>query len=294
MNDSSNLIDIIPTDPMIVIPNDDDYQYCPILVAQSCHPMMRHAPPPQIANICTPESAQQRKGLTLEKQVVKKVQFSSNIEIIEIEHVNDMSIEETELRWISKTEFRRIKKDILFHIDLGQRYGVLCDNNNDSLFNHDHIIFTLRGIRSKNAQEERRQDQHQTVQAVLNEQFLQRSEGFRQNPDLIAMMYNVLSYPCQQRAFEIGMNDSLYVYGSYDQYKDNPNCKNVLYEDMPMDSDVFYVKDNIVHQLVPQGQRMNGGGNASVEDWLLERFQKGERMSNFRTFSTRVPPHIPR
>ena len=154
------------------------------------------------------------------------------------------------------------------------------------------MFLLLEGSDRKKAQEERRQNQHQTVQAVLNEQFLQRSEGFRLYPELIAMMYNVLSYPCQQRAFEVGMNDSLFVYGSYDQYKDNPSCENVLYEDMPMDSDVFYVKENIVQHLVPQGHSIKNDGNTSVEDWLLERFQKGERLSNFRTFSNRVPPHI--
>eukprot|EP00539_Tryblionella_compressa_P011636 CAMPEP_0178810118 /NCGR_PEP_ID=MMETSP0745-20121128/18494_1 /TAXON_ID=913974 /ORGANISM="Nitzschia punctata, Strain CCMP561" /LENGTH=333 /DNA_ID=CAMNT_0020470567 /DNA_START=116 /DNA_END=1117 /DNA_ORIENTATION=- len=244
----------------------------------------------------------QQHQISQKDDKIKRVRFSPCLHVREIEHINDFSVKDMVDRWYVKEDIQRIKKDNLFHIKLGSHYN-FCSSTNDAnnlnnkwFLNHGNDQITFRGLRSKMEHEQRRQNQQEAIHAVLNEQLLQRVEGGTHNllPELTAMLYNVLSFPCQQTAFQAGVCDALAVYGTVEEYQRRTECQNPLFETMPMEScsDFFLVEDSIVkhvHQESRSNRRSNGNTTdkddyemvPSVEDWLFERFQRGEQLANF-------------
>jgi hypothetical protein len=213
--------------------------------------------------------------------VRKSVRFSLCIEIAYVKHLNDFCPNEKDEIWYSKHDYHRIKQEILYQIQFREKNGIPM---NDS--GHE-AIFTLRGLESTLGIGQRRQNQRESVVAVLNEQVLQRSEGRGQFPDVIAMLYNVLSFPCQQKAWEMGVTDAIYVYGTGEECR-ALGCKNALCERMPMDTDTVYVVDTVMQQLLgQQGQQCcmsKPTAFTSIEDWLFDRYQRGGRLANFQRY----------
>lgn len=194
---------------------------------------------------------------------------------MEVKHLNDFHSEEKDQVWLSKKEYLRIKAEIYFYLR----------KNDDDVF--DTVSFTFRGLETKTLQEQRRNNQREARQAVLNEQLFQRTEKSHL-PEVIAMLYNVLSFPCQQQAFEAGVEDAKAVYNSCDDNTESNystelrSTPQMLCESMPMDSEFVYAGDSIVERLAQEEASINGGRTSavpSVEDWLVDRFQKGELLA---------------
>lgn len=230
----------------------------------------------------------------------KTVSFSESVDVLEVKHLNDIDDEEREQTWFSKDDYARIKAEIYYHL---QRKGSRAnpprrENNTEVLV--DTSNFTFRGLETKSLQQQRRHNQREARDAVLNEQLFQRTEKSHL-PEVIAMLYNVLSFPCQQHAFEVGVQDAKTVYsnssnGDDDMMEDTGHevrlsqaTPQMLFECMPMDSEIVYAGDSIVERLAQEEAsysnsiRSEAGSPLatveSVEDWLVERFQIGKLLA---------------
>ena len=144
----------------------------------------------------------------------------------------------------------------------------------------------MRGIKSEWESRQRRQDQREATDVVMNEQLLQQSEeatmaSRAKCPEVIAMLYHLLSFSNQRRALERGLYDAAAVYGSNTEYQMLGATKNALFESHHgRDSESMLVDEGIMKSLMA---KENCSGHASVEDWLFERYQKGQRVA--RSFS---------
>jgi hypothetical protein len=218
------------------------------------------------------------------------VTFSDDVVVNETEHFRDMSPEERAARWFTRDDFWFIKMDVLDHMKVGRHFGWEAIHHGERAFinsNGDVAVVTMRGIRSETSSRQRRYDQQETTRAVLNEQMLQRTEGMSPLPDVIAMLYNLMSFSCQQRALEMGHKDAVCVYGDPENYQKLEGIKNVLCEPMPMDSDMLCVEESFVQHLAQRG--LCSAAN-SIEDWLFERYQKGQQLAQLRpSFDTANP-----
>jgi hypothetical protein len=209
----------------------------------------------------------------------KSVTFSDDIKVAETENIHDMTIEEKAARWFTRDDFWMIKMDVMDHIKVGRHFGWKSSSHAERTFinsNGDVAILTMRGIRSEASSRQRRYDQQETTRAVLNEQMLQRIEGTSYLPEVIAMLYNLMSFSCQQRALEIGIKDALCVYGREEYYQHKHFTKNALCQPVPMDSDMLCVEESFVDRLAQQGQ---SNATISIEDWLFERYQRGQQLA---------------
>jgi hypothetical protein len=252
-----------------------------------------------------------------EQQPKRRVSFNPSLDVVEVKHLNDFEAEERDRVWLSKLDYARIRAEIRFYLRRGRRvlssprsseedseeedvsngcYSRSSSNDSDddvaaAVTDADTPGFTFRGLETKAVQESRRLTQREARNAVLNEQLYQRAEGSHL-PEVIAMLYNVLSFPCQQEAFEVGVEDAVAVYHSSDGMAgaagvDGTTASTratpkMLCERMPTDSDFVYAGETIVERLALEGTTTtNRFGERvvaipSVEDWLFERFQKGE------------------
>ncbi|KAG7361561.1 hypothetical protein IV203_036662 [Nitzschia inconspicua] len=219
------------------------------------------------------------------------VTFSDHVEVMETDHIHDMSTEERADRWFTRDDFWFIKMDVLDHVKVGRFFGwELSDHNERTFVNSEGnvAVITMRGIRSEASSRQRRHDQQEATRAVLNEQMLQRNEGTVHMPEIIAMLYNLMSFSCQQRALEMGFQDARCVYGTEQEYQLLEETKNVLCEPMPRDSDVLCVEERFVEQLTKRGLC---DASSSIEDWLFERYQRGQLVANMRLcFDKKIPP----
>lgn len=214
----------------------------------------------------------------------KTVAFCDDVKVVETKHVRDMTPEERADRWFTRDDFLMIKLDVLDHVRVGRHFGWESSSHAERTFvnaNGDVAVVTMRGIRSEASSRQRRFDQQETTRAVLNEQMLQRSEGGATHlPEVIAMLYNLMSHSGQQRALEVGTKDALCVYGTEGDYQRMELTKNVLCESMPMDSDMLCVEESFAEELA---QRWLCDSNTnSIEDWLFERYERGQQLADLR------------
>jgi hypothetical protein len=221
----------------------------------------------------------------------KNVSFNPSVDILEVKHLNDFDMEEKEQIWLSKEDYARIKAEIYFHLRRGVPSASQTQISDNNLI--DTRNFTFRGLETKPLQEQRRHNQREARNAVLNEQLFQRTEKSHL-PEVIAMLYNVLSFPCQQHAFEVGVEDAKAVYSSSshddimadaddDDATESRATPQILFECMPMDFEIAYAGDSILDRLASEeASSRNGCALAtveSVEDWLVERFQMGKLLA---------------
>jgi hypothetical protein len=229
-----------------------------------------------------PEDSESPEPPAVQCQHMKSVTFSEHVRIMETDHIHDMTPTERAARWFTRDDFWVIKMDVMDHVKVGRHFGWESFSHAERTFINAEgavAIITMRGIRSEASSRQRRYDQQETTRAVLNEQILQRTEGTSHLPEVIAMLYNLMSYSCQQRALEIGFKDALCVYGTEEDYQRSEHTKNVLCEPVPMDSDMLCIEDSFVDHLAQQGHR---DATISIEDWLFERYQRGQQLAQMR------------
>jgi hypothetical protein len=217
----------------------------------------------------------------------RQVTFSSDVSTIETEHLNGISPEEKAKRWLCGEDYFRTKIDLLDHLKIGKHFGWNSTNGQyyggERSFintNGEVAIITMRGIRSESESRQRRHDQQETTNVVLNEQLLQRSEGMTSaaySSEVIAMLYHLMSFSNQKQALERGLYDALCVYGTNDNYR-KLGTKYVLFENENlMESETMLVDEGVLRRVMDQG---NCNGAVSVEDWLFERYQRGQRIAS--------------
>ncbi|KAL3904550.1 MAG: hypothetical protein SGARI_004878, partial [Bacillariaceae sp.] len=211
----------------------------------------------------------------------RRVTFSDNVSSVETEHVNDISCEDQAKRWLCLEDFYRTKMDVLDHLKICKHFGWPCCGERTFVsINGETATISMRGIRSDLESQKRRQDQQATTKVVLNEQLLQRSEGVTgavYSPEVIAMLYHLLSFSNQRQALERGLYDAVCVYGNSQNYH-TLGAKHALFEEgQSMESDTMQVDEGLLRQLMA---REHCHGHAtSVEDWLFERYQRGQRVA---------------
>ena len=205
----------------------------------------------------------------------KHVTFNSWTDVVHIEHYRDLSKEEYEERWFSKREFVAIKSNLKRCIRLIERCDGIIEGNNYP------EGFCSRGIETRVMVRRRRENHNEAVGSVLNEQYLQRAEG-GSLPELVAMLYSVFSFPCQQAAHSIAVRDALEV-GRTTPESNQPSDNESSSSSSLLDSGMSYPSEGVLQRLAGQGRLVDGATTddvnmASIEEWLVERFEKAERL----------------
>jgi hypothetical protein len=189
----------------------------------------------------------------------KCVSFSSRIDVVEIGRVDDYSPEEIEGLWLSKKDHDRIRTDAKQSVNFMVKYGIIDDD----------LEFSARGLENEEGRVQRRRDHKEAIDSVLNEQYLQRSEGSNL-PELIAMLYSVLSFPCQQHAHILAIRDALDV----DETHYGGHCE------IPFESEIPFAGESVLQLLAEEEKISIEETFSSIEEWLVERFEKAERLVN--------------
>lgn len=130
----------------------------------------------------------------------RKIRWSSQVRVQEIRHLNNMSEAEREAVWMSPIDYKMIKnmaKTTVLMMMAGEHIG--CDDPD----------FCTRGLefRTRKGNKIRSANKLRARSAVLNEQDLQRDEGFH-DPEFIAMASLDVSYECREQAQKRGDGDA--------------------------------------------------------------------------------------
>jgi hypothetical protein len=132
-------------------------------------------------------------------QVVEFVQFSEKNHIYRTLSREDYTLEETNATWSSREERQRVSRQCRKEIKK-------IDNGEESI---EDKTFSARGLegRTKIASFSKAQTRALAINAVLDEQFIQSTEGGVFNEDTIAAVYFIASSPCQVLASVVGQRD---------------------------------------------------------------------------------------
>ena len=130
----------------------------------------------------------------------RKIRWSSQVRVQEIRHINNMPESEIEAVWMSPIEFKTIKN--------GAKTTVLMMMAGEK-FHEEDPDFCSRGLefRTRKGNKIRAANKLKARSAVLNEQELQRDEGFH-DPEFIAMASLDVSQECRQQAHKRGEKDA--------------------------------------------------------------------------------------
>lgn len=190
----------------------------------------------------------------------KRISFNSCVDFVEVPHLNEFSPEDIDAIWISQKEYTNIKMAVKQSVIFKVKYGIIDDD----------LEFCARGLETKDDTVQRRLNQKEAVASVLNEQYLQRMEtSVSDMPELIAMLYSVFSYPCQQRAHTLALRDAVDV----DETHYGGHCE------VPFESEMPYPGDSVLQRIAEEEQISLEETFSSIEQWLVERFEKGERFA---------------
>lgn len=129
----------------------------------------------------------------------RKIRWSTQVRVQEIRHINNMSESEIEALWMAPEEFKTIKN--------AAKTTVLMMMAGET-FHEDDPDFCARGLefRTRKGNKIRAANKLKARSAVLNEQDLQREEGFH-DPEFIAMASLDVSFECREQAQKRGQND---------------------------------------------------------------------------------------
>mmetsp|Transcript_48669 Transcript_48669/g.74045 ORF Transcript_48669/g.74045 Transcript_48669/m.74045 type:complete len:249 (-) Transcript_48669:25-771(-) len=185
----------------------------------------------------------------------RRVSFSPWVDFVQVEHFRDLSPEEGHQMWYSKQEFAEIKSNMKQSINFMVRYGIIDDD----------VEFCSRGLETREDKIRRRENQKEAVDSVMNEQYLQRAEG-GSLPELIAMLYSVFSFPCQQQAHTTALRDA----------HDVDQTRPIDPQEVSLDPEMPYPGEGVLQLLAGEGR--TGEDLGSIEEWLVERFEKAERL----------------
>jgi len=130
----------------------------------------------------------------------RKIRWSSQVRVQEIRHLNNMSEAEREAVWMSPIDYKMIKnmaKTTVLMMMAGEHIS------------EDDPDFCTRGLefRTRKGNKIRSANKLRARSAVLNEQDLQRDEGFH-DPEFIAMASLDVSYECREQAQKRGERDA--------------------------------------------------------------------------------------
>lgn len=130
----------------------------------------------------------------------RKIRWSSQVRVQEIRHINDMPELVIEAVWMSPVEYKTIKN--------GAKTTVLMMMAGEK-FHQDDPDFCSRGLefRTRKGNKIRAANKLKARSAVLNEQDLQRDEGFH-DPEFIAMASLDVSHECREQAQKRGEKDA--------------------------------------------------------------------------------------
>lgn len=151
----------------------------------------------------SPVSASDAKMLaspTTKNRRRRKIRWSGQVRVQEIRHINNMPESEIDAVWMSPIEYKAIKN--------GAKTTVLMMMAGET-FHEDDPDFCSRGLefRTRKGNKIRAANKLKARSAVLNEQDLQRDEGFH-DPEFIAMASLDVSFECREQAQKRGGKDA--------------------------------------------------------------------------------------
>ena len=139
------------------------------------------------------------KTKTTGRKKNKSVSFSPKCKGMFVTHIKDMSEEEINSIWYTKTECKQFKKEIHTTLEMA-REGKLKGQEQFCDRGLEHVIYrkvgTLRSQRRRKA-----------IETVLLEQFEQKREGHC-SPDFIAELYEDVTAQSQINAHEMALKDA--------------------------------------------------------------------------------------
>jgi hypothetical protein len=138
--------------------------------------------------------------LTLKNEKRRRIQWAKRVRIKEIRHVNDYSESERDAMWMCMADMQMTKTMVKTTVMMMMRGEHIDENDPD---------FCTRGLefRTKDGSKIRSRYKLRTRSAVLNEQDLQRDEGFF-DPQFIAMASMEGSLECREAARQRGVEDA--------------------------------------------------------------------------------------
>jgi len=130
----------------------------------------------------------------------RKIRWSSQVRVQEIRHLNNISEAEREAVWMSPIDYKMIKNMAKTTVLMMMAGEHIADDDPD---------FCKRGLefRTRKGNKIRSANKLRARSAVLNEQDLQRDEGFH-DPEFIAMASLDVSYECREQAQKRGEQDA--------------------------------------------------------------------------------------
>jgi hypothetical protein len=212
----------------------------------------------------------------------RRVSFDlSEKKTIYVQPLHQLNDEERAAMFLTQDDYTRIRQELKDSVRSIIQQQQQAHTNQHS---YHHVVvddcaieFTTRGLETKAAQVERRLNQRQARDAVLNEQNLQQIQQ-QYIPEVTAMLYNVFAFPSQQRAYKLAVQDRLSVHGETTTTTDTGHNNNNNNNSTSMtNDDSMMICDSVVTQLVRQHNP-----HMSVEDWLLGRFQVGQHLAETR------------
>mmetsp|Transcript_23119 Transcript_23119/g.54661 ORF Transcript_23119/g.54661 Transcript_23119/m.54661 type:complete len:325 (+) Transcript_23119:323-1297(+) len=130
----------------------------------------------------------------------RKIRWSGQVRVQEIHHINNMSQAEREAVWMSPIDYKMIKNMAKTTV-LMMMAGEYIDDDDPDLCTRGLEFRTRKGNKIRSANKLRAKS------AVLNEQDLQRDEGFH-DPEFIAMASLDVSHECREQAQKRGVKDA--------------------------------------------------------------------------------------
>jgi len=130
----------------------------------------------------------------------RKIRWSGQVRVQEIRHLNNMSEAEREAVWMSPIDYKMIKNMAKTTVLMMMAGEHISEDDQD---------FCARGLefRTRKGNKIRSANKLRARSAVLNEQDLQRDEGFH-DPEFIAMASLDVSYECREQAQKRGEQDA--------------------------------------------------------------------------------------
>lgn len=130
----------------------------------------------------------------------RKIRWSGQVRVQEIRHINNMTESEREAVWMSPQDYKMIKNVAKTTVLMMMAGESISDSDPD---------FCTRGLefRTRKGNKIRSANKLRARSAVLNEQDLQREEGFH-DPEFIAMASLDVSFECREQAQKRGEQDA--------------------------------------------------------------------------------------
>ena len=160
------------------------------------------------------------------KERRRKIRWSGRVRVQEIRHLNNIPEYEKEAVWMSPVDYKMIKhmaKTTVFMM-MNSQSGFGEHEQSQSITEDNNPDFCTRGLefRTRAGSKIRNQNKLRARSAVLNEQDLQRDEGFY-DPQFIAMASMDESFECREEARKRAEGDAQSIRSYVCDDNDNGN-----------------------------------------------------------------------